>query len=922
MRDGFLGPTVESIATRIERGAAPALHEAAKAGNLAAVVWLVLSQRVDVDGLDARGETALVVVARYRPGDSRLVKLLVALGANPSARDARGRPALHLFAAARASGSLASLRALAAAPSLRLESLMQPDAEGHLAFDRAGSLEAQATVKLEILWRSLGPEPAAKAATFAVPCVLAMLAGRFRLGVNVFALAAIVGLDLSVDADPDPRADRSGGLLRILRRVKQFGVAAASHPRSKLGAGAAFSIAASTLISTSAMLNALRACAGLGRYSAAYDLACSSPLDDRRGIAALRGSTLFVAAVYLALYARCAMVGPRREPRIDGLDRSRYAMLARSRPAAYSPAPPSPGRPSFCPPCAAFPGRFDSTIPYTHCSRCRACIPKRDHHCVLLDRCVGAHNRASFVALLAATLLCGVAAIRVAAWFFVLHVSGQPFSETDAHTRLRAHPFAHLRRAIGGALGTVAALHFILVPVGCIFVAYSCSVQLVSLINFDVAGPGADATAPPSDENDAIVGITGCSLVGFFLNPEKMCHAPSEDEQDAKHAAGMLGSEGEDWSKVPHSQRKDRPLAKDVLRELQLKSDLKGFGQLAGNMALIIAGGAVNVWLWRSDTLSAWTRLLLLAPSVLWQGFLLSALGFACQHECIHLTAFKTRKLNDYVGFWSSVPSFTFYYHEFLMHKEHHTHTQDIRRDPELVAEFAGMSYAGAVGDSVDLGLVAAAGRNGFKKVPMTRSQYVMRFLAFPAYLKGKIDKLWRCANGDPVDYSCAQWLLPVSPGDSSQPGTPAYRLKVEARRQLAITFALLALFAVLSGFDALVLAWLLPAFVGPGPLYACQLHEHANAALDPDDGLSNTRTVVTNHLVAFCMWNMNYHAEHHLYTTIPFHALPKAHEHLKDKLKNVSNDGHIGVHRRVIFDWIPAQQDALANAMSSKKVA
>jgi len=55
-------------------------------------------------------------------------------------------------------------------------------------------------------------------------------------------------------------------------------------------------------------------------------------------------------------------------------------------------------------------------------------------------------------------------------------------------------------------------------------------------------------------------------------------------------------------------------------------------------------------------------------------------------------------------------------------------------------------------------------------------------------------------------------------------------------------------------------------------------------------------------------------------YTTIPFHALPKAHALLKDKLANVTADGHLGVHRRVLLDWIPAQQAALDLAARSKK--
>ena len=97
------------------------------------------------------------------------------------------------------------------------------------------------------------------------------------------------------------------------------------------------------------------------------------------------------------------------------------------------------------------------------------------------------------------------------------------------------------------------------------------------------------------------------------------------------------------------------------------------------------------------------------------------------------------------------------------------------------------------------------------------------------------------------------------------------------------------------------------------GHRYFCQMHEHANCALDPD-GLSNTRTTLTSPLISFVMWNMSYHAEHHLYTSIPFHALPKAHELLKDRIVNLS-DGHVSVHKQVLGSWMQEQHDALVKA-------
>jgi fatty acid desaturase len=40
---------------------------------------------------------------------------------------------------------------------------------------------------------------------------------------------------------------------------------------------------------------------------------------------------------------------------------------------------------------------------------------------------------------------------------------------------------------------------------------------------------------------------------------------------------------------------------------------------------------------------------------------------------------------------------------------------------------------------------------------------------------------------------------------------------------------------------------------------------------------------------VRFLMWNLPYHAEHHLYPSIPFHRLPAAHQWLRPHLRVVA---------------------------------
>ncbi len=67
------------------------------------------------------------------------------------------------------------------------------------------------------------------------------------------------------------------------------------------------------------------------------------------------------------------------------------------------------------------------------------------------------------------------------------------------------------------------------------------------------------------------------------------------------------------------------------------------------------------------------------------------------------------------------------------------------------------------------------------------------------------------------------------------------------------------------------------------------------------DNGLTNTRTTLTNGLMRLLMWNMPFHTEHHLYPPIPFHRLPDAHAAMRERL-GVLQQGyarwHVGFFR------------------------
>ena len=75
---------------------------------------------------------------------------------------------------------------------------------------------------------------------------------------------------------------------------------------------------------------------------------------------------------------------------------------------------------------------------------------------------------------------------------------------------------------------------------------------------------------------------------------------------------------------------------------------------------------------------------------------------------------------------------------------------------------------------------------------------------------------------------------------------------------------------------------------IGQPLLRAILIVEHTGCSQDTN-GLTNTRTTLDEWPVRLLMWNMPFHAEHHLYPSIPFYQLPHAHQHLAKKLTHLA---------------------------------
>jgi fatty acid desaturase len=274
----------------------------------------------------------------------------------------------------------------------------------------------------------------------------------------------------------------------------------------------------------------------------------------------------------------------------------------------------------------------------------------------------------------------------------------------------------------------------------------------------------------------------------------------------------------------------DRVLTNQELRALQGRSNVRGSVRLAIHVALLVMAGSLVA------VSTGWAKV----PAVFVLGLVQVAL-FAPAHETMHQTAFASRRANAIVGWLTSCPSLLNWHFYTAFHLAHHRHTQIPELDPELAAA----------------PLVSVGG-------------YVLRILGVPFWTL-RLRVMLDCWRGDLSAYPYV-----------SVAAAPKIIRSGRAMTVLIVGGSVLA--AILFGWATPFLYWIGPQLLGQPPLRAYLLAEHTGCSEDRN-GLTNTRTTLTSAPVRLLMWDMPYHAEHHLFPSIPFHRLADAHALIREKL-------------------------------------
>lgn len=287
-------------------------------------------------------------------------------------------------------------------------------------------------------------------------------------------------------------------------------------------------------------------------------------------------------------------------------------------------------------------------------------------------------------------------------------------------------------------------------------------------------------------------------------------------------------------------------LTRAELRELMTRSDAAAFQHLAGWLVLLFASGTL-VWL----SLGTWW----MVPAMFVHGVVLVH-HFSLQHECVHYTVFRTRKLNDYAGTvcgWIIGLPHQFFRYE---HCDHHTYTQLHGEDPEMI------------------------------ELPKTIWGYLWYISAIP-YWRAKLSEIARHALGR-LNEAERRFVPKVAEAT----------LIREARVMVAV-YVLILIAMIAFQWWAPLWFWLIPLILGEPVMRFVRMTEHVGRPTVSAMRV-NTRTNIVSRPMRFLCWNMNYHAEHHYASSVPFHALPRLHEKLRDHV-HVEPGGYLGAHRDIL---------------------
>ena len=315
-----------------------------------------------------------------------------------------------------------------------------------------------------------------------------------------------------------------------------------------------------------------------------------------------------------------------------------------------------------------------------------------------------------------------------------------------------------------------------------------------------------------------------------------------------------MEAEGQDKRRISWYRTK---VDRNVLAELNQRSDVLGTFQTIGYLATLMATGTLAWW---TTSHGSWYWCL---GTFFLHGtcyaFIIN--GF---HELVHSSVFRTQRLNVFFLYLLSFLGWYNPIHFWASHTEHHKYTLHPPDDGEVVLP-----------------------------VYLTLKGFLRGAFFDPKGAYDRISGTIRRGFGGHLNPGWDQILFPVE--------------NEEGRRKLflwdrvmTLGHVLLVLVSIYMGWWQLIALVTLGSFYGGFLFLLCNNAQHIGLSDNVEDFRLCTRTILLNPIVRFLYWHMNFHIEHHMYAAVPCYRLGRLHREMAYDLPP-SPRGLISTWRQII---------------------
>ncbi len=289
-------------------------------------------------------------------------------------------------------------------------------------------------------------------------------------------------------------------------------------------------------------------------------------------------------------------------------------------------------------------------------------------------------------------------------------------------------------------------------------------------------------------------------------------------------------------------------IEKEQLKKFSERSDSKGLLQSILHLFIWLVTGTISYLFFKIDNLPGFF-LFLSIHGIVGSHFL------HAHHELSHGTVFKTKYLNEiFLKIFSLFGLLNYHIYQ-LSHLQHHQKTCHTNKDFEVV----------------------------LPRKPSLNLFFLIQLFSINIFCKGGLIQTLK----NLIKISLNKFDNPMNAwSEELFTDKPLQREKARNWARFVLLFHVFITFVSLSlGEPVLILLITLHVFICRWHHYFLNETQHTGLQSNTDDFRKCTRTILINPISSFLYWHMNWHIEHHMYTSIPFYNLKSIHELIKHEM-------------------------------------